>query len=261
MRVFLLVSLLLAGCASQRPMAHSSDLPPDTLMAVGSIAFLDLHGSRPEDVIISDQHVAKPVPFLPAEKFGVLMLSPGYVLVIIKGHAGAPDRETAYHVICTQVADELKNVTELLRGIPGIQVDVFADVVRISGALTRPETVVNDYDRIYQAETLFTCLNTVTIADSLYEAAALKMQQEIEKLDGASEVKVRVLNGTFFLEGEAANAVVRERAEAITTTLLPPMKGSAAIRANAIALGAKKYSVRNFIQVNERVPSSSCPKN
>jgi hypothetical protein len=34
--------------------------------------------------------------------------------------------------------------------------------------------VVRDYDRICQAENLFTCLNTVAIADSLYESVASK---------------------------------------------------------------------------------------
>jgi hypothetical protein len=261
MRYFLLFSWLLAACASQRPVTHSPGVPADTVIAVGTIDQLDLNGSSLTDVSFTNARVAELASFPTKEKFGVKMLTSGFAMVHIKGRNGAPDREKAYHVVSFQAATEFSQVSELLRGIQGIRVEVFSDVVRIAGELIHPETVVRDYDRIYQAETLFTCLNTVTIADSLYEAAAVQMQREIEKLDGASKVKVRVLNGTFLLEGEAASAAVRERAEIITTTLLPPMKGSEAIRANALALGAKKFSIRNMIQVNERAPSSACPKN
>ncbi|HEY8279599.1 MAG TPA: hypothetical protein VIH99_08250 [Bdellovibrionota bacterium] len=148
-----------------------------------------------------------------------------------------------------------------LGGINGITVrEQGVSYVVISGKLKSAETVLSDYDLVLKVQNAYPryILNLVTLGESIYTDSAERMQREIRKLDGSEKVSVRVLNGTFFMEGEVNEIADRDYAETIATTFLPPIMGSNAIRENVLMLGAKKFSVRNMIRVKNlpRMPAS-----
>jgi pilus assembly protein CpaC len=85
------------------------------------------------------------------------------------------------------------------------------------------------------------------------------MQKEINDDPGGVNVTVRIINDTFFLFGKVDSTADRDRANTIAETYLPELMGSPAMRENVISAGAKKYSIRNMIQI-ETPPDSPMPK-
>src|SRR3989338_6158891 len=81
------------------------------------------------------------------------------------------------------------------------------------------------------------------------------MQREINDDPGLANVQVKIMNDTFFLLGKVDNSFDRERAETIAQTYLPEIMGSPAVRDQILKEGAKKYSIRNLLTVEESPPA------
>jgi len=251
-RVFWLLPLV-SACAS-----HSVVLVPTTdsqwqPMAIGTVISVEGASGLP---VASDPGLMEVVPVAQPGKYVLIPLRLGRVSVRIPGR----DEVLRYSLVGKNVAEALENVSRLLRGIDGISITAGDRIISVSGQLLHPETVFQEYDRILQVQDAYrdTVLVVISLSDQLFEASARQMQAEIGRVAGAEGVKVRWLNGTFLLEGEAANAAARDRAEAMAEVLLPPMQGSQAVKETVLVMSARKYSIRNFIHAAEenRAPAS-----
>ena len=87
---------------------------------------------------------------------------------------------------------------------------------------------------------------------------ARKMQEEIQKA-GLKNVTVRVVNGSYWLEGVAGNDGDKARAELIAMAYFPATLDSKARREKLVKT-LKKNPIENFIVVNQQSSPPSVPK-
>lgn len=162
-------------------------------------------------------------------------------------------------VATRELLGRFREIERLLGKVDGLTVSLRDSRVVLDGALANSDTLVRDMDRILWVQEAFRdiVLNLVSISPEVYEASRKRMEMDIRAALGHDGVKLRWVQGTYLIEGEVASTAERELAEAITQTHLPPMMGSVALRDNLLVLGAKKFSIRNFLKVRDRAPASA----
>ncbi|MGZ3655456.1 MAG: hypothetical protein ACXWR1_16620 [Bdellovibrionota bacterium] len=242
---------LLTACASHPLIGVPTDAEWQPL-PVGTVVLVESSGPP----IVSDPSVMEVVPRELPGQYSLVPLRLGRVSVRIPGK----DELQRYSLVSGNVAAAMKSVSRLLSGIDGIAITAEDRNISVSGQLLHPETVLRDFDRILQVQDAYrdTVMVVVSLSDQLFETSARQMQAEIARVPGAEGVKVRWLNGTFLLEGEAADTAARGHAEAMVEVLLPPMQGSQAVKETILVMGARKYSIRNLVRVKEenRAPAA-----
>ncbi len=116
----------------------------------------------------------------------------------------------------SNLARRLLELKELLRDIEGVELKIMADKIIVDGEVV----VVGDLNRLYAvlSDTSYkdSVLNLVTVSPVGLQILAERIQAEINN----PNVKVRVLNGLFLLEGQVESAGQAESAVNIARSMV-----------------------------------------
>jgi pilus assembly protein CpaC len=183
-------------------------------------------------------------------------LKKGTTSVDIQDQKGKLVRRLSYNVIATELSQKVMAIRRLLYDIEGITIESVDEKIVIDGELIVPR----DFDRILQVQQAYPeVLNLVTLSKVSRDAIAKRMQREINDDPEGVNVIVSIKNDTFFLLGKVDSTDAKNRAEFIALTYLPETINSPATKDGVLIPGAKKFSIRNLIDIEEP-PSAPPPK-
>jgi pilus assembly protein CpaC len=231
--------------------AATSDEDIKTI-AAGTVEIIDLDFTPALNPIIGNKQIISVEAGANPKQLRVNALKTGSTSLIVSMENGKIAKKYIYNVIKGELSSKVLTIRRLLQDIEGISIESVDDKIVIDGELVVPR----DLDRILQVQDAYkdVVFNLVTLSKLSREAISKRMQKEINDDPGGVNVTVRIINDTFFLFGKVDSTADRDRAETIAQTYLPEMMGSAALRENVISLGAKKFAIRNMIQVEEPPP-------
>jgi len=234
-----------------------SDEELNRTLAAGAVDIIDLDFNPMPNPVVGNKPVIDVQQGNSPRQFRVSGIKKGTSDLIISQDNGKIARKYKYTVIAGELSSKVLTIRRLLQDIEGITIESVDDKIVIDGELVVPR----DLDRVLQVQEAYkdVVFNLVTLSKISREAIAKRMQKEINDDPGGVNVTVRIINDTFFLFGKVDSSLDRDRAETVAQTYLPEMMGSVAVRENAITLGAKKFSIRNMIQVEEP-PAAPTPK-
>lgn len=176
----------------------------------------------------------------------------GTVSVVISDERGRTMKKINYNIITNNLSQQVAAIYKLLYDVEGISIYSLDDKIVIDGELIVPK----DFDRILQVQQAYpTILNLVSLSKISREAIARRMQKEINDDPGGVNVQVKIINDTFFLLGKVDSSGDKERAETIAQTYLPELLTSQATKDGVLVPGAKKFSIRNLIVLEEAPPA------
>jgi pilus assembly protein CpaC len=171
----------------------------------------------------------------------------GKTSVTIRNSVG--DIKASYLVSIT-ASDQSRKVQELkefLGDIEGIEIGIKGKTVFVGGKIVVPSdigivrVVLDKYSDV---------MNLVELSPQTQSLIARKMQDEIQK-NNLKQVTVRVINGTFWLEGIVGSNGEKARAQKIAVAYLPDTILNLARRTESVSF-AEKDIIQNFIQVNAK---------
>jgi len=222
-------------------------------LAVGEVEILEFDFTpSPDRIVVGNKTILEVKQDIPRQ-LKIIPLKKGTTSVVVSYDSGKVARNIKYSVITNDLSNKVLTIRRLLQDIEGISIESVDDKIVIDGELVVPR----DLDRILQVQEAYkdVVFNLVTLSKISREAISKRMQKEINEDPGGVNVSVRIINDTFFLFGKVESTSDRDRAETIAQTYLPEMMGSPSLRDNVLTLGAKKFSIRNMIQVEEPPPS------
>jgi pilus assembly protein CpaC len=203
--------------------SESSAYQEEVLLIVGLQKTYDLKfepctvgGSYEECMKVANPSLVK-VQFEPQRKQLVFTpLKKGETTLTLRNEDGDIALKLNMVISESNLTRRVQELKDLLRDIEGIEIKVVADKIVIDGEVI----VVSDLNRLYAviSDSAYKdlVLNLVTVSPIGYQMIAQKMQQEINN----PNVKVRVLNGYFILEGQVESEAQARQAEAVARGLL-----------------------------------------
>lgn len=249
-----------AGAEESQPGAPASptltnmntELEEYRTAAVGSIDVLEFDVTPAPNPQVGNKTILEVQPGAHSRQLKVIPLKKGNADVVVYSDSGKKIKHLKYNVITNDLSGKVLTIRRLLQDIEGISIESIDDKVVIDGELVVPR----DLDRILAVSEAYkdVVFNLVTLSKISREVIARRMQKEINDDPGGVNVTVRIINDTFFLFGKVDSKADMDRAETIAQTYIPDLMGSQAIRENALTPGAKKFSIRNMIQVEEPPP-------
>jgi pilus assembly protein CpaC len=221
-------------------------------LAVGDIDVLDCDFSP--QAIPGNPSLIKVEPGTTTKQLRVTPQKKGTVTVVISDERGRTMKKINYNIITNNLSQKVAAIRELLYDVEGITIGSLDDKIVIDGELIVPR----DFDRLIQVQQAYPeVLNLVSLSKISREAIARRIQKEINDDPGGVNVQVKIINDTFFLLGKVDSSADKERAETIAQTYMPEILAPAA--KDFLIPGAKKFSIRNLI-VLEEAPPPATPK-
>jgi pilus assembly protein CpaC len=144
----------------------------------------------------------------------------------------------------TKVVGQLK---DLLKDVEGLEIGIRGDKVYVGGQIVVPSdigkvvVVLDGYPDV---------LRLVELSPHTQLIIAKKMQEEIQK-SNLKDVTVRVVNGSFWIEGVVTTQDEKKMASQIATAYLPDQIQNLARRTDSVQ-STKKSAFENLITVNEK---------
>lgn len=169
------------------------------------------------------------------------------------------DLSAFYEVTVTETAKGkiVQKLTTFLGDIEGIEIGIKAGEVVMEGQIIVPDEL-GKIDTILKRSEFKDVIFLVEVHPQTQILIANKMQEEIQKA-GLKNVTVRVVNGSYWLEGVASNEGDKARAELIAMAYFPATLDSKARREKLVKT-LKKNPIENFIVVNQQSSPPSVPK-
>ena len=205
---------------------------------------------------VSDKLIMKPVDGL--NEIILEGKKPSNTNIIIKDKNGKTRLE--YNVVITET-DQSKTVhtiRELIGDIEGVEIGIRASKIVIDGEIIVPK----DIARLAEALDIYTNREDILVfvepSPHSMVTIAKRMQDEIQS-NGMRDVTVRVVNGTFWVEGVVKKKNQERRAMAIANALLPDRIATLAER-RKVTGKAPRVLVKNFMRINSESPEKPLPK-
>lgn len=224
-------------------------------IAVGTTDWLDFEFEPRVTIGKADVMKGEVDPATP-RRVKLTPLKKGTTSVDIQDPRGKLVRRLSYNVIATELSQKVMAIRRLLYDVEGITIESVDEKIVIDGELIVPR----DFDRILQVQQAYPeVLNLVSLSRISRDAIAKRMQKEINDDPEGVNVIVSIKNDTFFLLGKVDSTAAKDRAEFIALTYLPETMNSPATKDGVLIPGAKKFSIRNLISIEEP-PAPPPPK-
>lgn len=152
----------------------------------------------------------------------------------------------------SQVVVQLK---ELLGDVEGLEIGIKGDAVYVGGQIVVPGdigrvvVILDKYPEV---------LRLVELSPQTQLVIAKKMQEEMQK-SNLKDVTVRVVNGTFWIEGIINSTEENDKAEKIARAYLPDQIQNLARRTDAVQ-STKKPPFENLLTISTRPKPEPLPK-
>ena len=164
----------------------------------------------------------------------------------------------ARYLLKITASDQSKVVVqlkELLGDVEGLEIGIKGDAVYVGGQIVVP----SDIGRVVVIlEKYPDVLRLVELSPQTQLIIARKMQEEMQKT-GLKDVTVRVVNGSFWIEGIVNSGKELEKSDQIARAYLPDQIQNLARRTDAVQ-STKKPPYENLITVNEKQKPEPIPK-
>lgn len=182
-------------------------------------------------------------------------VKPGKTSVIIRNTVG--DIKARYQITVTQNNNSkvVQKLKDFLGDIEGLEIGIKGDTVYAGGKIFNP----SDIGRIVIILDKFPdVIRLVELSPLTQNIIAKKMQEEIQKA-GMKTVSVRVVNGSFWLDGTVDSDGKKSLAEKIAIAYIPDRIESLARRTDSVQKVTKNI-IENFINVNKQSSPPPTPK-
>ncbi len=171
---------------------------------------------------------------------------PGKTSVVIRDPSGKIRQRYLVEVTVNDKTKLVKDLRDFLEGVEGIDVGIKGDQVYVGGEIIVPSDIglVNVILKKYPQ-----VLNLVELSAQSQIIVARKMQEELQQFPGLKDVKVRVVNKVYWLEGIVGSSSLKEQAEKVAIAYLPGNIPTLAQRERAVE-EVDASVIENFIAVN-----------
>jgi pilus assembly protein CpaC len=183
-------------------------------------------------------------------------LKPGKTTVKIRNTVYDIKARFNVNVVQHSQSKVVQDLKEFLGDIEGLTIGIKADTVVVGGQIVVP----SDIGRIVTVLDRFKdVLFLVELSPQTQRIIAQKMQDEIRG-SGIKDVSVRIVNGSYWLEGTVESDGLRARAELIAGAYLPDDIENLARRNKAVKKVTGRNPIENFITVNQKKKQEPVPK-
>ncbi len=164
----------------------------------------------------------------------------------------------ARYLIKVTASDQSKVVVqlkELLSDVEGLEIGIKGDAVFVGGQIVVPSdigkvvVILDKYPDV---------LRLVELSPQTQLVIAKKMQEEMQKSQ-LKDVTVRVVNGSFWIEGIVGSKEESDKAEQIARAYLPDQIQNLARRTDAVQ-STKKPPFENLLTINSKPKPEPLPK-
>jgi len=207
---------------------------------------------------IGNESIVK-VDFIPAKKQIIVSgLKPGKSSLVIRNTIGEIKSNYIVTVTKSSHSEELKNLKDSLGDVEGLEFGVKGDRVYVGGRIVVPKdigkvgTILKDYPEV---------IRLYVVDPKTQLIIAQKMQKEMID-QGLRNVRVRVLNDVYIIEGQVGSVGEQERVDVIAKIMIPDKIKSLADRNNQdeLAGGPGRLMFKNFTTVNAKEKPKPAPK-
>ena len=183
-------------------------------------------------------------------------LKPGRTSITIRNPTGDVRAKYLLNVTANDQSDLIQKLKEFLGHIEGLEIGVKGDTVYLGGKLVVP----SDMGLVNLVLKKFPdVMEMVELSPQSQVLVGKKMMEEIHKA-GFKDVTIRVVNGSYWLEGVVSSVSDRKRVTAIAKAYLPANLASLAEREQAVQKAGQKSIIQNFIVVNKKKKKTKVPK-
>ena len=186
--------------------------------------------------------------FLPQKKQILLTgVKPGETTLTVRDQLGDIKARYLLKVTASDQSRVLVQLKELLGDVEGLEIGIKGDSVYVGGLLVVPSdigkvvVILDKYPDV---------LRLVELSPQTQIVIAKKMQEEMNN-NTLKDVTVRVVNGSFWVEGVVGSQSDVQRAEKIAQAYLPDMIQNLARRTDSVQSVGKK-PVEILLTVNEK---------
>lgn len=164
----------------------------------------------------------------------------------------------ARYLLKITASDQSKVVVqlkELLSDVEGLEIGIKGDKVYVGGQIVVPSDIGKVVVILDQYQDV---LRLVELSPQTQLVIAKKMQDEMQK-SNLKDVTVRVVNGSFWIEGVVSSKEESDKAEQIARAYLPDQIQNLARRTEAVQT-TKKPPFENLLTINAKPKPEPLPK-
>lgn len=164
----------------------------------------------------------------------------------------------ARYLVKVTASDQSKVVVqlkELLSDVEGLEIGIKGDKVFVGGQIVVPSDIGKVVVILDQYADV---LRLVELSPQTQLVIARKMQEEMQK-SNLKDVTVRVVNGSFWIEGVVGSSEESAKAEQIARAYLPDQIQNLARRTDAVQ-STKKPPFENLLTINSKPKPEPLPK-
>lgn len=184
-------------------------------------------------------------------------IKPGKTSVTIRNSVGDIKAKYLLSITANDQSRIVKELKDFLGEVEGLDIGIKGETVYVGGEIIVPKDiglVAKVLNQTKFAEVLY----LVELSAQTERLVSRKMQSEIQKSQ-LKDVTVRVVNGTYWLEGIVGSEGDKKRAEEIAKAFYPDKILSLAERTGTV-VAVRKAPIQNFIQVNAKQKPAPVPK-
>ena len=185
-------------------------------------------------------------------------VAPGTSSMNIRNRVGEVRKRLIVTVTSTNQSAIVQKLRAHLDDIEGLEISIVAGDVVVGGNIFVPDDI-GKVVAILNRDEYNGVIRIIELAPQTQLLIASRMQDEIQAL-GYKDVTVRVLNGTFILEGIVTSAAAKTAVEKRAMILLPDKLESLAQQFQATQSPRRKLIISNDIGVNPERSPKPVPK-
>jgi pilus assembly protein CpaC len=228
----------------------------EVVIGISKILQLDF---IPGNIQVSSDQILR-YTLVPAKRELILTgLKPGKTDIIVRDQAtGDIKKRYLVNVTENQKSKILQELREFVGDVEGLEIGLINDQVFIGGQIVVPGDI-GRVVTILETDKFREVMMLVELSPQTQLIIARKMQEEIQK-SGMRDVTVRVVNGSFILEGIVASEPEAVRALQIAKIYLPDRIESLARRTDSVQQNTFKGIIETLIQINPKSQPPQVPK-
>lgn len=204
---------------------------------------------------IGNESLVTAVPYPSKKEIALSAIKPGETSLTLRDAAGDIRGRYLLKITTSDQSKVVVQLKDLLSDVEGLEIGIKGDSVYVGGHIVVP----SDIGKVVVILDKFPdVLRLVELAPQTQLVIAKKMQEEMQK-SGLKDITVRVVNGSFWIEGVVNSKDESEKAEQIARAYLPDQIQNLARRTDAVQ-STKKPPFENLLTINSKPKPEPLPK-
>ena len=256
--LFIFVSCLSLSLLAQDDAATKEEAPKEVEVVVGlekiiQLDFVPYAGAG--GVKLGNENLAT-LQIVPSKKqINLVGSKSGETTLNVRDAAGDIRARFLVKVTASDQSKVVVQLRDLLSDVEGLEIGIKGDSVFVGGQIVVPSdigkvvVILDKYPDV---------LRLVELSPQTQLVIAKKMQEEMQK-SNLKDVTVRVVNGSFWIEGVVGSKEESDKAEQIARAYLPDQIQNLARRADAVQT-TRKPPFENLLTINAKPKPEPLPK-